>query len=223
MKSGGPMFCALLFQSSVQCTNINFFTSFGFCLPKADRLNHKGETTCSLKKLRDRKTLQHNAVRNNPQQLRITKTLTLNLTVVYKAIWLPTAAYMYYSKWTQKNCLGRKVAYQNLQSQPLYWHKLLVSLKKVFTCNSAWSSFSHSGISSWVSERNMTDSINFSFLTKFTLLWTTVFILWIKKSRQLTRGRWFCSFCWIWLIVLISFWFLFHSNLPQVIVTEFYM
>lgn len=98
MKSGGPMFCALHFQSSVQCTNINFFTSFGFCLPKADRLNHKGETTCSLKKLRDRKTLQHNAVRNNPQQLRITKTLTLNLTVVYKAIWLPTAAYMYYSK-----------------------------------------------------------------------------------------------------------------------------
>ena len=36
MKSEGPMFCALHFQSSVQCTNINFFTSFGFCLPKAD-------------------------------------------------------------------------------------------------------------------------------------------------------------------------------------------
>ena len=182
MKSEGPMFCALHFQSSVQCTNINFFTSFGFCLPKADRLYEKGETTCSLKKLRDRKTLQHNAVRNHPQQLRITKTLTLNLTVVYKAIWLPTAAYMYSSKWTQKNCLGRKVAYQKLQSQPLYWHKLLVSLKKVFTCNSAWSSFSHSGISSWVSEKNMTDSINFSFLTKFTFLWTIVYILWIKKK-----------------------------------------
>lgn len=78
MKSGGPMFCALHFQSSVQCTNINFFTSFGFCLPKADRLYHKGETTCSLKKLRDRKTLQHNAVRNHPQQLRITLTLKLD-------------------------------------------------------------------------------------------------------------------------------------------------